>query len=210
MRNGQGLAVGFSTLAGTLKAADYELRIWRTGAIPVDLSTRHDRLNALVWLAFPRFKAALNASHARRLLAEPGEARRRGRRRDALTLLDEMGLLVSGPADLLQALAARAWHVLFVRQRERAITQMSFTAVGHGLLEKALAPYPALTAKCLLLESPQVPGLPDLDAAAALALEGIASPAQLPPLPICGIPGWFDANEQAGFYDDRAIFRPPP
>lgn len=210
VRNGQGVAVGFSAPSETLKAADYELRIWRTGTVPVDLSTRHDRLNALVWLTFPRFKAALNASHARTLLAEPGEALRRGRRRDALTLLDEMGLLVTGPADLLQCLAARAWQDLFVRQRERVKTQMSFTAVGHGLMEKALAPYPALTAKCLLLEAAPAPGLPDLDAAAALTLRRIASPAQLPPLPICGIPGWSDANARAGFYDDPAIFRPPP
>ncbi len=210
MRNGQGLPLGFTALASGLKAADYELGIWRTGRIPVDLSTWHDRLNALVWLAFPRFKAALNASHAHILLAEPDEARRRGRRRDALTLLDEMSLLVTGPADLLQGLAARAWHELFVRQRERVKTQMSFTAVGHGLLEKTLAPYPALTAKCLLLEAPHPPDLHDLDVAAALALEGVVSPAELPPLPICGVPGWHDANEQAGFYDDRTIFRPPP
>ncbi len=210
VRNGLGLTAGFAAPAGTLKAADYELRIWRTAIIPVDLSAWHDRLNALVWLAFPRFKAALNASHARRLLADPSEARRRGRQRDALTLLDEMGLLVTGPADLLRGLAARAWHELFVQQRERAKTEMSFTAVGHGLLEKALAPYPALTAKCLLLEAARPPSFPDLDAAAAGALAGITSPAQLPPLPICGIPGWSDANARADFYDDPAIFRPPP
>ena len=209
LRNGQGLPLFFTPLAAVLKAADYELGIWQTGAVPVQLSTLHDRLNALVWLAFPRLKAALNAAHARALLANPHEVRWRGRRRDALTLLDEMGLLVSGPADLLRALAGREWHELFVQQRERVITEMSFTAVGHGLLEKSMTPYPALTAKCLLIEAPRPLSWSALDEAAAAALAGIDTPAALPPLPICGIPGWWKDNRHADFYADRSIFRPP-
>ena len=209
LRNAQGLPLSFRSLPAMLKAADYELGIWHMGAIPVQLSTLHDRLNALAWLAFPRLKAALNAAHARALLANPSEARQRGRRRDALTLLDEMGLLVSGPADLLRALAGREWHELFVQQRERVITEMSFTAVGHGLLEKSMTPYPALTAKCLLIEAPRPLSWSALDEAAAAALAGIDIPAALPPLPICGIPGWWRDNRQADFYADRSIFRPP-
>lgn len=209
LRNGQGLPLSFTSLPAMLKAADYESGIWRTGAIPVQLSTLHDRLNALAWLAFPRLKAALNAAHARALLANPKEARWRGRRRDALTLLDEMGMLVTGPADLLHALAAREWRGLFVQQRERVITEMSFTAVGHGLLEKAMTPYPALTAKCLLIEAPRPLPWSALDEAAAAALADIDVPAALPPLPICGIPGWWEDNRRADFYDDRFIFRPP-
>lgn len=209
LRNGQGLPLGFTPMTGALKAADYELGVWRTGRIPVDLSTWHDRLNTLVWLAFPTFKAALNAAHAQALLAAPDEARHRGRRRDALTLLDEMGMLVTGPSELLHCLAAREWRELFVQRREQVQTKMSFTAVGHGLLEKTLEPYPGLTAKCLLIDAEKLSRTADLDATAAIALADIRSPADLPPLPICGIPGWSDANERADFYDDPSVFCPP-
>jgi hypothetical protein len=36
----------------------------------------------------------------------------------------------------------------------------------------------------------------------------ITRPADLFPLPVLGIPGWWPANENASFYDDREIFRP--
>lgn len=29
------------------------------------------------------------------------------------------------------------------------------------------------------------------------------------PLPVLGVPGWWNSNEQIGFYDDAAVFRPP-
>ena len=29
------------------------------------------------------------------------------------------------------------------------------------------------------------------------------------PLPVLGVPGWWDANEAPGFYDDNAVFRLP-
>ena len=35
-----------------------------------------------------------------------------------------------------------------------------------------------------------------------------ASPRELLPLPLLGIPGWWDANHDAAFYDNTAYFRP--
>ena len=79
--------------------------------------------------------------------------------------------------------------------------------VGHALLEKALAPYAAMTGKCLMLVSETL----DADAAeaqAVSALGAIDTPRQLAPLPVQGIPGWDAANACAAYYSNREIFRP--
>jgi len=163
-------------------------------------------LNALVWLRFPRFKAALNAAHGEAIAHETDT--RRGRRRDALTVLDESGVwVISRDPALPEWLAGRAWHALFREARARVESDMCFVVVGHALLEKALAPYPAMTGKCLTLISDSL----DPDAAAALAvtaLETVDTPRQLPPLPIQGIPGWDVANDCSAYYANQTIFRP--
>jgi hypothetical protein len=159
-----------------------------------------------VWLRFPRFKAALNAAHGAALALETGT--RRGRRRDALTVLDESGVwVVSRDPALNEWLAGRAWQALFWEARARVESDMCFVVVGHALLEKALEPYPSMTGKCLMLMSDS----PDPDAADALAvsaLGAIDTPRQLPPLPVQGIPGWDVANAQASYYANQAVFRP--
>lgn len=105
-------------------------------------------------------------------------------------------------------LTERAWHALFWEARDRVEREMCFVVVGHALLEKALAPYPAMTGKCLTL----IADSPDLDAAdaqAARELDAVDTPRQLPPLPVQGIPGWDAANAHAAYYADREVFRPP-
>jgi hypothetical protein len=163
-------------------------------------------LNALVWLRFPRFKSALNAAHGEAIAHETDS--RRGRRRDALTVLDESGVWVISRDPALPALLAeRAWHALFWDARSQIETGMRFVVVGHALLEKALAPYASMTGKCLMLSA----DLSDLDAAdvqAACELREIDSPRQLPPLPVQGIPGWDAANADAAYYANRDVYRP--
>lgn len=96
-------------------------------------------LNALVWLRFPRFKAALNAAHGSAIAGETGPTR--GRRRDALTVLDESGVWVISRDPAWPALLSeRAWRPLFWDHRHAVETAMRFVVVGHALLEKLLAP----------------------------------------------------------------------
>lgn len=205
-RQARGLPLRFVAPAGRLSARDYETRILETGEVPTRADTWHDILNALVWLRFPRFKSALNAAHGEALAHEAGAPR--GRRRDALTVLDESGVWVASRDDALpRLLAAHAWERLFWAQRDRVEVDMRFIVVGHALLEKALDPYPAMTGKCLLL-----PGLPssleDTEAGAVAAVATIVSPRELPPLPIQGIPGWDSGNAVASYYANREVFRP--
>ena len=203
----RGLPLRFFVPDGHLSARDYETHILTTGEVPTRADSWHDALNALVWLRFPRFKAALNAAHGEAIMRETDA--RRGRRRDALTVLDESGVwVVSRDPALPALLAARAWHALFWEARSRVEARMRFVVVGHALLEKALAPYPAMTGKCLTLVG-DWPGLDAVDAAAAGTLAAVDTPRQLPPLPVQGIPGWDAANARANYYANREIFRPP-
>ena len=128
-------------------------------------------------------------------LAHP-DPQARERIAHALTLLDESGLLLAAPLALQQALRAQDWTRLFVT--ERALwREARALVVGHALLEKLLAPRKPLCARVLFVSDLQAPALPaDL------------TPAALPPLPVLGIPGWWPANDAAGFYADDRVFRP--
>ena len=193
-----------------LPGVDYERHIYETG----EIATRgnwHDLCNALVWCRLPRFKAAMNALHYDHLRDEAGG--RRGPLRDALTLLDESGVIVTGDAPtLFAALAARDWPRAFVSLRDEW-RSVRVVVCGHAILEKFLQPYKALTAHALYLSGP----LSTADAAldqrleAALLREGrLGAPADLDPLPLMGIPGWWTGGAQdAAFYADRTVFRPP-
>lgn len=210
--NARKLPLRFIAPDGRLSARDYESHILQTGGIPTRPDNWHDLMNALVWLRFPHFKAALNAAHTDAMAFETGSLR--GRRRDALTVLDESGVLVMSRDPALPVLLAQLrWHELFWRKRDQVMARMHFVVVGHALLEKALSPFPAMTGKCLLLgsESFQPDSLDPqhADEHATAALAGIESPRQLPALPVQGIPGWDAANARVEYYDNREIFRLP-
>ncbi|MBL8279929.1 MAG: DUF3025 domain-containing protein [Pelomonas sp.] len=170
----------------------YEPYVAATGRVPTR-DNAHDLFNGLVWLRCPAFKAALNQAHVAAPPAPPGQ---RGPVRDALTLLDESGLLLAVPAELQAALHAQDWQTLFVTQRA-LWRQAGVRVVGHALLEKLLQPRTPLCARVLFVADVDAPVLP-----AHLA------PALLPPLPVLGIPGWWPPNEVEGFYGDARVFRP--
>jgi hypothetical protein len=144
----------------------------------------------------------------------------RGARSDAATLFDESGLLLVAPRSsrtgeegIAALLAARRWREAFVERRGEW-RDLRVYGFGHALLEKLLAPWPGVTAKCLLLEVEEPPALgaaPDrLDAALADACQDarMARPGDLFPLPVLGVPGWWPGNEAPTFYDDATVFRP--
>lgn len=192
---------------GRLSARAYETHILKTGQVPTRPDTWHDVLNALVWLRFPRFKSALNRAHGEAIATEIDS--RRGRRRDAMTVLDESGIWVISPTpELPQLLSERAWQAVFWEQRQAVESTMDFVVVGHALLEKALTPYPSITGKCLMLTT-QTGDLNRIEQVATVALEPIDSPRQLAPLPIQGVPGWDVNNSRADYYANTEIFRVP-
>ena len=201
-----GLPLRFFSPDGRLSAREYETHILQSGQVPTRPDTWHDVLNALVWLRFPRFKSALNVAQGKALITEIDN--QRGRRRDAMTVLDESGVwVISQDPNLPELLTACAWQTLFCEHRPDVESMMRFVVVGHALLEKALAPYPSMTGKCLMLNSPTL----DPDSVEQLAVNSlrlIKSPRQLSPLPIQGIPGWDAENTVNAYYANQKVFRP--
>ena len=99
----------------------YEARIFLRGELQVRKDHWHDYFNALVWLAFPRAKAALNARHYAALREQHAAgAPNRGPLQDALTLFDEGGVVVASSDDrLLDLLWRWRWKELFWANRAR-------------------------------------------------------------------------------------------
>jgi len=216
LRAGQPLRFAAQTETLTMP---YERAVALQAAIPTRVAgpgARHDLLNALAWLLFPRTKAVLHDLQAA-VIARDGVGAVRGPLRDGVTLLDENGifLVVRDTADAA-SLQERDWHRLLVDGRARWGAQICAVPIGHGLVERLMQPFPALTAhvRTLRLPAPWF-GLPAperlrrLDRAAAARLRVRPPlPGTLYPLPALGVPGWWAGNLDPGFYRDTRVFRP--
>jgi hypothetical protein len=201
--------------AGSLRPA-YEARIFEAGEIATrtdPAGARHDLCNALAWLAWPRAKARLNALHAAALAeaaGRPGAPAPRGPLRDAATLFDENAAVWVGlDASLEDALRAFDWTALFVAGRGRVERSVRVHVFGHALLEKLDAPFKAITAHAWPLRLDAGAPPVEVDRVLAASLEpGRLSSRAFCPLPVMGLPGWCDANQDPAFYNDAAVFRP--
>ena len=179
----------------------YEAFIARSACVPTR-DNPHDLCNALVWLTFPAVKRRLNELQSAQITAA-GIGPTRGALRDALTLFDESAAWWPAPQVLADALRRRDWHGLFITHRA-AWQQTRPTLFGHALIEKLLHPRKPITAHVWLLPE---------SSDAQTSLLDMLTPALLAqktrlPLPVLGVPGWWAANEEPGFYDDAGVFRP--
>ena len=176
----------------------YEAFIRRTARIPTR-DNLHDLFNGLMWLGYPQTKRRLNALQAQQI-ALHGSTGARGSLRDAMTLFDENAAILQAPAMLVAALRERDWDTLFVKHRAQW-NAVRLVVFGHALLEKLMQPRKAITAHVWLIDE-----LSDDALASSLAPERLAAKDFLP-LPVLGVPGWWQANEEPGFYDDADVFR---
>ncbi|MCO5761541.1 MAG: DUF3025 domain-containing protein, partial [Chromatiaceae bacterium] len=138
IRNAPGLPIRFVSQAARCSQRGYEGGIYTSGQVPTRQDNWHDFFNALIWLAWPQTKAALNAcQHGGLAQLENGH---RGPVSDAATLFDESGLVLVAPdSRLAESLRAKRWREAFWEQRDRW-QQARVFVIGHSLLEKALAP----------------------------------------------------------------------
>ena len=200
----------------------YEPRIFLRGEVQLRSCNWHDLLNALVWLTFPRAKAALNRRHYHELQRQlaSGEPNR-GPAQDALTLLDEGGAIVAAAEPALGALLSGfEWKELFWRRRTEVVRSMRFWLFGHALYEKALAPFVGVTGRGVIFEvadgflaMPLAQQFAELDARLAGCIDDparLAGTRELAPVPVLGVPVWCAENEREEFYDDPGYFRPAP
>jgi hypothetical protein len=183
----------------------YERYIFETGNCPTR-DNPHDFFNGLAWLEMPRSKRQLNRLQAAQIAAH-GVGAERGPVRDAATLFDENGAVLSAPEPLWQALSQRDWQRLFVELRP-LWAQARLLVFGHALLEKLVVPRKNLAAH-VWAESAPCACAAEVDAwlAAQLTAERLAAKPFLP-LPVLGVPGWCAENGNFSFYDDPLVFRP--
>jgi len=194
----------------------YECRIRDSGEVETRPGNWHDYFNALVWLTFPRAKLALSAGHAAAM--EKSADASRGAQRDALTHFDECGIVVlSRQPELLDLLRNFQWKELFAERRAEVMSAMRFFVFGHATYEQLLKPFRGLTAKAVLhqvdeawLNMPLTEQIVAVDAllAADLISGRFTRPRDFQPLPVLGIPGVTQDNEDLAYYDDTWQFRP--
>ena len=214
------------------KGQAYEAFIHAEQRIPTR-DNLHDFFNGLCWLRFGRSKRRLNQLQAQDI-ARQGVAQQRGALRDALTVFDENAVLLQAPDGLWQALGARDWQNLFVRQRH-LWSQVRIDVFGHALLEKLVQPYVAITGHAWRVMPDPVPTAPlagpnahakPTQSQSQSQSQGVANAdAQLDawlcnslqedhlrrkafaPLPVLGVPGWWSANQDPSFYAQTQVFR---
>ena len=205
-------------------AVAYEEFIYETGKIPTRKESWHDLFGAFSWCLFPKTKAKINQLHYLDIkqLGTKERSKPRTKQRDALTLFDECGVVLATKNQaLLDALKNHRWQQAFIELRhcwseknEQGVVAYHF---GHANYEMLTNPYIGLTGKWLVLDiSAEVGSLPlnvqyrMIDERLAEQLEkGILKDnSMLFPLPLLGVPNWYDKNEDNSFYENEDYFRP--
>jgi hypothetical protein len=208
VRTGSGLAISFVAADDAPAGVAYESHIAATGRVP-SRDNLHDRFNALMWLAYPRTKAALNARQAAEI-DRHGVNATRGAVRDAATLIDESGLLLAcDDTAVFELLARRDWRTLLIERRSLWQHDIVPRVFGHALLEKLVGPYKAITAAVVPVNCSDGQTASVDATAAAFVHRSDLGPRLLEHLPVLGVPGWCAANVNPRFYDDERVFRPP-
>ena len=217
--NAQGQRVRF--VAQSSKTGDFqdgfEPRAYLKGEVQVRSLDWHDLFNALVWMSFPTTKAVINARQYESL-AQSSDGNRSSVG-DALTLFDEDGVVVlSAEPGLLDLIREFRWKELFWQRRDDVRTNMRFLIFGHALYHKAMSPFIGMTGKAVLLNV--APSFLELTGDARLAHADrllaahvwdrarLTNGRDLSPLPVLGVPGWWEHNEREDFYDNPGYFRP--
>lgn len=210
LTNAAGLPLRFVPQRALPPGNAYEAHIHAHGEVPTR-ENLHDFFNGLIWLHFPRAKATLNRLQAAAIAAD-GVQPTRGPLRDAATLFDENAVLfVSTEPRLEAALRGFRWRELFVDGRDAWHGRCTAVPFGHALLEKLVAPYKSITAHAWPMAIVPVdprPATLDAPLAGMLARAELRGRGSFAPLPVLGIPHWWPANVNAGFYDDTTVFRP--
>ncbi len=198
----------------------YEQRIAERGEIAMRPGSWHDFYGALMWLAFPAAKRAINACQIKDL-AEVGP-KQRTRHQQAITHVDEAGLILAcSPNAPLARMYEHDWAGLLFDVREEWAQRTDVFVLGHSLFEiRQLRPHDLLAAKVLPVivdddywKQDRVTRRARLDRVAAEGLRDgrfAADPKDLPTLPLSAIVGWDERNDDPEFVATAQCFRPKP
>lgn len=204
----------------------YERFIYQQHKIPTR-NNLHDWFGACVWSVFPKTKALLNAKH----IAHMNDDNTRNRLRDTITVFDENGaiLVISNEKighHIACALTNFDWQQCLIDHRPywhnpnspKDSDKAKIFIFGHALLEQLITPRKPLCSHTLIVSVPPLFfGLTKdkqhtfLDDCLSHRLEQLlqdgVTPKQLNPLPILGVPHFWQENQQPQFYQDTFVFR---
>ncbi|WP_350562147.1 DUF3025 domain-containing protein [Psychrobacter sp. CAL346-MNA-CIBAN-0220] len=225
-QNNQAQALQFVAQDTLPEGEAYESFISSTGNIPTR-DNLHDLFNGSIWLTFPKTKALLNYHHMGQIAVQ-GIRDIRGRVRDTITVFDENGaILVTSEPQIGEAVINFDWQASLVSPRDnwenlRQPNKEAKAAVyifGHALLEQLIQPRKPLCAHSVIINvTPDffTLSLPDrlayIDNKLAehmyqLLSQDDITPRNLSPLPILGVPHFWDDNANPEFYKDSDVFR---
>ncbi|WP_066801120.1 DUF3025 domain-containing protein [Moraxella oblonga] len=205
----------------------YETHIGQFHKIPTR-DNLHDWFGACVWSIFPKTKSLLNAKHLA-YINQNNTANKRNRVRDTITVFDENGAILVVSDDEIgtqigQALAVFDWQHCLVKPRQYwsdykndKDKKAKVFIFGHALLEQLIKPYKSLCSHTVIIKvnssffkQSLQEQLVILDTELAKIMNELLSddvtPRQLNPLPILGVP-YFWENDNPIFYDDPFVFR---
>ncbi len=227
LTTGKGKALKFVPQAETSPTA-YETLIAETGQIPTR-DNLHDLFNGWVWLTFPKTKALLNRYQAEQI-AQLGITGKRGKVRDAITVLDENGaILITANPSISQALKNFDWQNCLVKPRllwhnfanfdKNNPSQAMLMLCGHALIEQLVNPRKPLCSHTFILQVEedffQLSINEQRKQVDELLMQKVdnwlqqadVSPRQLSPLPVLGVPYFWVENANPDFYQDNYVFR---
>jgi Protein of unknown function (DUF3025) len=196
----------------------FEQRIAERGLIATRTDSLHDFYSALMWLRFPHSKIAIHQIHLAGIAAHG--TKQRSRHQQAVTHVDEAGAFVacSNPA-LFELIGEHQWLTLFHANQSAWGRTIEVRVFGHALFEMLHAPHNLIAAKVawvlVPLEYFELPAqhkdqlLDRLIAAALRDQRFSVDPKLLSTLPLSGIPGWWEAQDE-DFYRTAPCFRPKP
>ena len=213
LKNAAGQPIVFVAQEALPKSIVYEAHIGATGEVPTR-DNLHDFFNALIWLHFPATKRMLNQLQAQEIQRQSQKSLR-GQQRDAATLFDENAVLfISSDPVMTQRLKQREWHALLFPQASRFHEVCKVIVFGHALIEKLVHPYKSITAHVWSLsaqddtEAEEEARLFPVDQVLAASIRSGFVSSDFYHLPILGVPGWWEGQDDA-FYADTSVFRLP-
>lgn len=195
----------------------YEEIIAQTGQVPTREHNWHDFFGAMIWCLFPKTKSLLNTLHIEEIALHG--LKERSRKRNALTLFDECGLVLAVPHMQWQEdLRSHLWHDAFFVQQDKWHKEARPFIFGHANYEMLTNPFIGLTGKLLCIQVDEsFAALPLLEQYAHLdsrLVELITMDKvlddnkQMSPIPLLGIPDWHYDEQDEAFYADASYFRP--
>lgn len=199
------------------QGAYYEDFIRTRAQIPTRLNNWHDFFNACIWSLFPHTKQALVDLHCEDV--DLYGRKQRSRRRDAITLFDECGIIIAYQDDaIVEQLRNHQWHSAFWQNRNQWFDTVQPFVLGHAGYEMALNPFIGLTCKAYMVKvsskfwqfslANKIALLDQILVEQITQESTLNDNSLLSPLPLLGVPSWHVHNEQESFYANTDYFRP--